>query len=295
MAAFLIPPNLVAIETRYCGYGDSCKFLHDRGDYKPGWQIEKEWEEAEKVRKRNKAMGVEDDDDAKSEEDEDALLFACFIFREPFVDPVVTKLQALLLDLSIFYGAIPPAAVSEIKSMARTKHFASRARDRNPTNATASSSAAGPSATPTRRGGSQGGEAQQTATPPATTTAGRKKGGTKRTKQAMPKSSNKKKTFRYKPGTVALREIRHFQKTTKLLIPAASFIREVRSVTQIFAPPDVTRWTAEALMAIQEAAEDFLVGLFSDAMLCAIHARRVTLMRKDFELARRLGGKGRPL
>ncbi|XP_048597984.1 histone H3-like centromeric protein CENH3 isoform X1 [Brassica napus] len=133
------------------------------------------------------------------------------------------------------------------------------------------------------------------ATPPATTTAGRKKGGTKRTKQAMPKSSNKKKTFRYKPGTVALREIRHFQKTTKLLIPAASFIREVRSVTQIFAPPDVTRWTAEALMAIQEAAEDFLVGLFSDAMLCAIHARRVTLMRKDFELARRLGGKGRPL
>ncbi|XP_013602731.1 PREDICTED: histone H3-like centromeric protein HTR12 isoform X2 [Brassica oleracea var. oleracea] len=185
--------------------------------------------------------------------------------------------------------------------MARTKHFASRARDRNRTNATASSSAAaaaeGPSATPTRREGSQdeGGEAQQSATPTTTPPAGRKKGGTKRTKQAMPKSSNKKKTFRYKPGTVALREIRHFQKTTKLLIPAASFIRQVRSVTQIFAPPDVTRWTAEALMAIQEAAEDFLIGLFSDAMLCAIHARRVTLMRKDFELARRLGGKGRPL
>ncbi|CAN8295953.1 unnamed protein product [Cochlearia groenlandica] len=80
-------------ETGYCGYGDSCKFLHDRGDYKPGWQIEKEWEEAEKVRKRNKAMGVEDeDDDNKSDEDEeDALPFACFICREPFVDPVVTK------------------------------------------------------------------------------------------------------------------------------------------------------------------------------------------------------------
>ncbi|KAL0700476.1 hypothetical protein Bca4012_056598 [Brassica carinata] len=78
-------------ETGYCGYGDSCKFLHDRGDYKPGWQIEKEWEEAEKVRKRNKAMGVEDDDEADSEEDEDALPFACFICRESFVDPVVTK------------------------------------------------------------------------------------------------------------------------------------------------------------------------------------------------------------
>ncbi|KAJ4895130.1 Zinc finger CCCH domain-containing protein 1 [Raphanus sativus] len=81
-------------ETGYCGYGDSCKFLHDRGDYKPGWQIEKEWEEAEKLRKRNKAMGVEDDNDDdgnNSEEDEDALPFVCFICREAFVDPVVTK------------------------------------------------------------------------------------------------------------------------------------------------------------------------------------------------------------
>ncbi|CAH8336776.1 unnamed protein product [Eruca vesicaria subsp. sativa] len=65
-------------ETGYCGYGDSCKFVHDHGDYKPGWQIEKEWEEAEKVRKRNKAMGVEDDDEKK---------------QEPFVDPVVTKCE----------------------------------------------------------------------------------------------------------------------------------------------------------------------------------------------------------
>ncbi|KAJ0235657.1 histone H3-like centromeric protein HTR12 [Hirschfeldia incana] len=183
--------------------------------------------------------------------------------------------------------------------MARTKHFASRARDRSRPNAAASPSAAaaGPSATPTRRGSSQG-EAQQT-TPtnttasPATTT-GRKKGGTKRTTQAMPKSGTKK-SFRYKPGTVALREIRHFQKSSNLLIPAAPFIREVKSITQTVAAPEVTRWTAEALIALQEAAEDFLVGLFSDSMLCAIHAGRITLMRKDFELARRLSGKGRPL
>ncbi|CAH2039251.1 unnamed protein product [Thlaspi arvense] len=119
------------------------------------------------------------------------------------------------------------------------------------------------------------------------------KKGAKRTKQAVPQSS-KKKPYRYKPGTVALREIRHFQKNTKLLIPAASFIREVRRITHTCAPPEITRWTAEALVALQEAAEDYLVGLFSDSMLCAIHARRVTLMRKDFELARRLGGKGRP-
>lgn len=82
-------------ETGYCGYGDACKFMHDRGDYKSGWQLEKEWEEVEKARKRKLAMGSDDgDEDAaeqSDEDDEDALPFACFICREPFVDPVVTK------------------------------------------------------------------------------------------------------------------------------------------------------------------------------------------------------------
>ncbi|XP_073026668.1 zinc finger CCCH domain-containing protein 1-like [Primulina eburnea] len=84
-------------ETGYCGYGDSCKFMHDRGDYKPGWQLEKEWDEKEKARAKKMAMGLKDDDDDErgteisDEEDENALPFACFICREPFVDPVVTK------------------------------------------------------------------------------------------------------------------------------------------------------------------------------------------------------------
>lgn len=82
-------------ETGYCGYGDSCKFMHDRGDYKSGWQMEREWDEAEKVRKRNLALreaGEEvDDDDGDEDEDDDSLPFACFICRQPFVDPVVTK------------------------------------------------------------------------------------------------------------------------------------------------------------------------------------------------------------
>lgn len=81
-------------ETGYCGYGDSCKFMHDRGDYKSGWQLEKEWDEAEKIRKRNLAMKVNDDDDEReadqSDDDDDELPFACFICRQPFVDPVVT-------------------------------------------------------------------------------------------------------------------------------------------------------------------------------------------------------------
>ncbi|XP_042477000.1 histone H3-like centromeric protein HTR12 [Macadamia integrifolia] len=102
-----------------------------------------------------------------------------------------------------------------------------------------------------------------------------------------------RKPYRYRPGTVALREIRHFQKTYKLLIPAAPFIRTVREISYFYSPT-VTRWAAEALVALQEAAEDYLVHLFEDAMLCAIHAKRVTLMQKDWALARRLGGKGKP-
>ncbi|KAL5792257.1 hypothetical protein ACOSP7_000851 [Xanthoceras sorbifolium] len=154
--------------------------------------------------------------------------------------------------------------------MARTKHSAPKSRNRRQSAA----GAASPSTPPT------------TSSPSAST---------RRTNRDAPRSPAKqKKPHRYRPGTVALREIRHFQKSCQLLIPAASFIREVRAITYRLAPSQVTRWTPEALVALQEAAEDFLVNLFSDAMLCAIHAKRVTLMKKDFELARRLGGKGQP-
>lgn len=79
-------------ETGYCGYGDACKFMHDRGDYKSGWQMDREWEDTEKKRKARLAQGVQDEEE-KSEEDEDGddgLPFACFICRQPFQDPVVT-------------------------------------------------------------------------------------------------------------------------------------------------------------------------------------------------------------
>ncbi|KAK2650095.1 hypothetical protein Ddye_017584 [Dipteronia dyeriana] len=156
--------------------------------------------------------------------------------------------------------------------MARTKHSAPKNRNRR------QSSASG-AASPSQR--------------PSTSSTG--PNTRRRTNRDAPKSpANQKKHRRHKQGTVALREIRHFQKSCQLLIPAASFIREVRAITYRLAPSQVTRWTAEALVALQEASEDFLVSLFSDAMLCAIHSKRVTLMKKDFELARRLGGKGQP-
>ncbi|XP_042448302.1 zinc finger CCCH domain-containing protein 1-like [Zingiber officinale] len=86
-------------ETGYCGYGDSCKFMHDRGDYKSGWQLEKDWEEAEKARKKRLAARSRGDNDEADHEDgnddddeaDDSLPFACFICRQPFEDPVVTK------------------------------------------------------------------------------------------------------------------------------------------------------------------------------------------------------------
>ncbi|GAA0147408.1 hypothetical protein Leryth_024895 [Lithospermum erythrorhizon] len=129
-------------------------------------------------------------------------------------------------------------------------------------------------------------EAITSATP---TTSGRKSVK----KSTGPGSSpEQRKKNRARPGTKALREIRKFQKTIHLLIPAAPFIRLVKEISNFYAP-NINRWQAEALVALQEAAEDYLVALFNESMLCAIHAKRVTLMRKDFELARRLGGKGR--
>ncbi|KAH1085611.1 hypothetical protein AAZX31_07G055600 [Glycine max] len=110
--------------------------------------------------------------------------------------------------------------------------------------------------------------------------------------QQEPEAQGRKKR-RNRSGTVALREIRHFQRSCELLIPAAPFIRCVKQITNQFST-EVSRWTPEAVVALQEAAEEYLVHLFEDGMLCAIHARRITLMKKDIELARRLGGIGRP-
>ncbi|KAJ7563671.1 hypothetical protein O6H91_03G120200 [Diphasiastrum complanatum] len=98
-----------------------------------------------------------------------------------------------------------------------------------------------------------------------------------------------RKPHRFKPGTVALREIRKYQKSFSLLLRPLPFARLVREISSQFST-DVTRWTAEALICIQEAAEDYLVHLFEDTNLCAIHARRVTIMPKDLHLARRLRG-----
>lgn len=100
-----------------------------------------------------------------------------------------------------------------------------------------------------------------------------------------------KKPHRFRPGTVALREIRRFQKTTDLLIRKMPFQRLVREIAAGHTSDQEIRFQSVALFALQEAAEAYLVGLFEDTNLCAIHAKRVTVMPKDMQLARRIRGE----
>lgn len=111
------------------------------------------------------------------------------------------------------------------------------------------------------------------------------------TKAARRKSvpGSVKKPPRFRPGTVALRMIRRYQKSTELLIRKLPFQRLVREVAQDF-KTDI-RFQSHAILALQEASEAYIVGLFEATNLCAIHAKRVTIMPKDMQLARRMRGE----
>jgi histone H3 len=108
-------------------------------------------------------------------------------------------------------------------------------------------------------------------------------------RKSAPATGGVKKPHRYRPGTVALREIRKYQKSTELLIRKLPFQRLVREIAQDFKTD--LRFQSSAVLALQEAAEAYLVGLFEDTNLCAIHAKRVTIMPKDIQLARRIRGE----
>ncbi|ONM17638.1 Histone H3.2 [Zea mays] len=96
--------------------------------------------------------------------------------------------------------------------------------------------------------------------------APRKQLATKAARKSAPATGGVKKPHRFRPGTVALREIAQDFKTD-------------------------LRFQSSAVAALQEAAEAYLVGLFEDTNLCAIHAKRVTIMPKDIQLARRIRGE----
>jgi len=100
-----------------------------------------------------------------------------------------------------------------------------------------------------------------------------------------------KKPHRYRPGTVALCEIRRFQKSTELLIRKAPFQHVVRKIAQTMFKNKDLRFRSLAVLALHEAAEAYMIGVFEDTNLAALHAKRVTIMPRDILLARRLRGK----
>ena len=97
------------------------------------------------------------------------------------------------------------------------------------------------------------------------------------------------KPHRYRAGTAALCDIHHCQKSTALLIRKLPFQRLMREIAQDYKTD--LRFQSAAILCLQEAVEAYLTGLFEDTNLCAIHARRVTIMPKDIQFARRIWGE----
>ena len=110
---------------------------------------------------------------------------------------------------------------------------------------------------------------------------------------AMPQGyycpSDKQRKFKWKPGTRSLREIQFYQKSTALLLRCLPFLCLTGEVTQDFKTG--LHFTADAAYTLQCASEDYLVRLFEDSNLCAVHAKRVMIMPKDIQLARRIHGE----
>ena len=113
---------------------------------------------------------------------------------------------------------------------------------------------------------------------------------TKGKKLPASQQGQKKKPHKYRLGTVALREIRRYQKSTELLIQKLPFQRLVWEIAQNLGKVDI-RFQSGAIMALQEASEGYLVGLLEDSNLCAVHAKWVTIMPKDIQLAHRIRGE----
>jgi len=124
---------------------------------------------------------------------------------------------------------------------------------------------------------------------------GRNKSASKKTNSKGNNSNNNNTTNRaarrYRPGTRALMEIRKYQKKTDLLIRRLPFQRVVREISDSLRIIDGLRWQSSAMSALQEASEAYLTTLFEHANICAIHAKRVTIMTQDMGLALRIRGE----
>ena len=112
---------------------------------------------------------------------------------------------------------------------------------------------------------------------------------TKAARKSAPTAMRVKMPHWYQPGTIALREIRCYQKTTDLLVPKKSVGALVKEISQDFKGD--LRWNLNAILNLHHSSEAYLVGLFEDTNLCTIHAGHVTIKPKDIKLARRIRGE----
>ena len=131
---------------------------------------------------------------------------------------------------------------------------------------------------------------KKTSTPKPSTGANFRANSKKRAANAQ----SQRKPYRYRPGTVALREIRRVQKTTDLLIRKIPFQRVVREIAADFPEHnkgDPFKWQATAVLATQTEAEQYVTRLMEDANEVTIHKKQVTIMPKGLQLARRLRGE----
>jgi histone H3 len=103
----------------------------------------------------------------------------------------------------------------------------------------------------------------------------------------------KKKKRRFRPGTQALRQIRRYQKSTENLVRKLPFQRLVRHLVNEHCNGMSVRMQTAALYVLQQAFEAYVISLFEDSNLCAIHSKRVTVMPKDLQLAKRIRGADR--
>lgn len=114
----------------------------------------------------------------------------------------------------------------------------------------------------------------------------------KRQQKKRIRSRVKKLHRKHKPSELALLEIRKYQRSTELLLSKIPFARLVKEVTEQFTTEEQQlRWQSMAILALQEASEAYLVGLLEHTNLLALHAKRITIMRKDMQLARRIRGQ----
>ena len=109
--------------------------------------------------------------------------------------------------------------------------------------------------------------------------------GVKKTRHPVGKV---RKPYRYRPGTVALRQIQKYQKSTQLLIRKLPFQRLVKEVVQEMFKTESYRFQSTAILALQEASEDYLVRMFEQVNHIAIHGKRVTIQSNDILLWKRL-------